>query len=39
MIVKKALIANGVDKTARVQTFEEGLPKFVTDMKNTFALL
>ena len=39
MMVKNALLANGVDKTARVQTFEEGLPKFVTDMKNTFALL
>ncbi|MEK7116561.1 MAG: FtsX-like permease family protein [Patescibacteria group bacterium] len=39
LIVKNALVSNGVDKTARVQTFEEGLPKFVTDMKNTFALL
>lgn len=39
LIVKNALVKNGVDKTARVQTFEEGLPKFVTDMKNTFALL
>jgi putative ABC transport system permease protein len=39
IMVKSALLANGADKTARVQTFEEGLPKFVTDMKNTFALL
>jgi ABC-type lipoprotein release transport system permease subunit len=39
IIVKNALIQSGVGKTARVQTFEEGLPKFVTDMKNTFALL
>ncbi len=38
-IVKDALIKNGVDKTAKVQTFEEGMPKFVTDMKDTFALL
>jgi putative ABC transport system permease protein len=39
LVVKNALIANGADKTARVQTFEEGLPKFVKDMKDTFALL
>jgi len=39
LIVKNALVQSGVEKTARVQTFEEGLPKFVTDMKDTFALL
>lgn len=39
MMVKNALLANGVDKTSRVQTFEEGLPKFVEDMRDTFALL
>ena len=39
LIVKNALVQSGVTKTARVQTFEEGLPKFVTDMKDTFALL
>jgi ABC-type antimicrobial peptide transport system permease subunit len=39
VMVKNALIANGAGKTARVETFEEGMPKFVTDMKNTFALL
>jgi ABC-type lipoprotein release transport system permease subunit len=38
-IVKDALIKNGVEATAKVQTFEEGMPKFVTDMKNTFAIL
>ncbi len=39
LIVKDALIKNGAGATAKVQTFEEGMPKFVTDMKNTFALL
>lgn len=39
MIVRNALVQSGVSKTAKVQTFEEGLPKFVTDMKDTFALL
>lgn len=38
-MVKKAMLANGIDQTSRVQTFEEGLPKFVKDMKDTFALL
>ena len=39
IFAKEALVKSGVERTARVQTFEEGLPKFVTDMKNTFALL
>lgn len=39
IMVKEALIKSGVGETAKVQTFEEGMPKFVTDMKNTFALL
>ena len=39
VVVKNALVKSGAGETARVQTFEEGLPKFVTDMKNTFALL
>lgn len=39
VVVKNALVQSGVEKTARVQTFEEGLPKFVTDMRDTFALL
>ncbi|MBN2094000.1 MAG: ABC transporter permease [Candidatus Zambryskibacteria bacterium] len=38
-LVKDALVKNGVDKTAKVQTFEEGMPKFVEDMINTFSLL
>lgn len=39
LMVKEALIRSGVGDTAKVQTFEEGMPKFVTDMKNTFAML
>jgi ABC-type lipoprotein release transport system permease subunit len=39
MIVKQAFLRNGIDRTARVQTFEEGLPKFVTDIRDTFAIL
>jgi putative ABC transport system permease protein len=36
---KEALLRSGVGEYARVQTFEEATPKFVQDMKNTFALL
>lgn len=36
---KTALLRSGVGEHARVQTFEEAEPKFVKDMKNTFALL
>ena len=36
---KAALIANDVDKLAKVQTFEDAQPKFLQDIKNTFALL
>jgi len=39
LFIKNALIKNGAEATAKVQTFEEGMPKFVTDMKNTFAIL
>jgi ABC-type lipoprotein release transport system permease subunit len=34
--VKEALIRSGVGKTARVQTAEDALPKFILDIKNTF---
>ncbi len=37
--IKSALIANGFDKYARIQTQEEAEPKFIKDMKKTFALL
>lgn len=39
MTVKDALIASGVGQYGKVQTFEEGMPKFLIDIKNTFALL
>ena len=38
-VVKEALIRSGVSETARVQTAEDALPKFVIDIKNTFAIL
>lgn len=37
--VKEILINNGIDKYAKIQTFEEGQPKFLQDIKDTFALL
>ncbi len=37
--VQRALIALGMDKLAKVETFEEAQPKFITDIKNTFDLL
>ena len=39
LLVKDSLVKSGVGATAKVQTFEESMPKFVTDMKNTFAIL
>lgn len=36
---KQALIANEVDKTAKVQTYIDAQPKFLKDIKATFALL
>ncbi len=38
-MVKQAFVRAGVDKSARVQTWEESLPKFLLDIKNTFGLL
>jgi putative ABC transport system permease protein len=37
--VRDVLINNGFDRYARIQTFDEAQPKFIIDMKNTFALL
>ena len=37
--VKASLVANGLDRFAKIQTFEESLPKFLIDIKNTFNLL
>lgn len=39
VIVKEALIRAGVSEFARVQTFEDAQPKFLKDIKATFALL
>lgn len=38
-VVKQALISAGVGDTARVQTSEEALPKFLKDIQATFGLL
>ncbi len=38
-IVKNALLNSGVGNTATVQVSEEALPKFLKDIKDTFALL
>jgi len=37
--VKNALVAGGIEQYAKIQTFEESLPKFLIDMKDTFNLL
>lgn len=37
--ITRRLRAGGVDDVAKVQTFEEAEPKFIKDMKATFALL
>ena len=36
---KEALVASGLSTYAKIQTYDEGKPKFVTDIKNTFNLL
>ncbi len=38
-VVKSALVASGLSEYAKIQTYEESLPKFLTDIKNTFDLL
>jgi ABC-type lipoprotein release transport system permease subunit len=38
-LVQKSLIASGLGAYAKIQTFEESVPKFLTDIKNTFNLL
>lgn len=37
--VKNALLLRGADKYSKVQTFEDAQPKFLKDIKDTFALL
>ena len=37
--MKESMIAGGLSEYAKIQTFEEGLPKFLIDIKATFSLL
>jgi len=37
--IKEAMLASGFGDFAKIQTFEEGVPKFLADIKNTFNLL
>ncbi|MEZ4104091.1 MAG: FtsX-like permease family protein [Candidatus Paceibacterota bacterium] len=37
--VKDSLVQSGLDRFAKIQTFEEGTPKFLADIKKTFNLL
>ncbi len=37
--VRTALNASGIEDLAKVETFEEAQPKFITDIKNTFDVL
>ncbi len=37
--VKQVLVDKGVEKIAKVQTWSEALPKFITDIRDAFALL
>ncbi len=37
--VKTAMVDSGLSALAKIQTYEEGVPKFLTDIKNTMNLL
>jgi putative ABC transport system permease protein len=37
--IKAALVAAGLGEQAKIQTFQEALPKFLIDIKNTFNVL
>lgn len=37
--IKESLVASGLHRNAKIQTFEEGTPKFLADIKKTFNLL
>ena len=39
VLVRDSLLRAGVGENARVQTADDAVPKFVTDIKNTFAIL
>lgn len=38
-VLKAALVQSGFESKAKIETFAEGTPKFLTDIKNTFNLL
>ncbi len=38
-VAKNAMLSAGAGQYAKVQTFEEGIPKFLKDIKDTFAIL
>jgi ABC-type lipoprotein release transport system permease subunit len=37
--VREAMVTSGLGELAKIQTYEEGIPKFLTDIKNTFNIL
>jgi ABC-type lipoprotein release transport system permease subunit len=37
--VKESLVESGLGELAEIKTYEENVPKFITDIKNTFDLL
>ncbi len=37
--IKASFIANGIDKLAKIKTYDEAKPKFITDIKETFNTL
>jgi ABC-type lipoprotein release transport system permease subunit len=37
--LKEDLVRGGVAELAKIQTYDEGKPKFITDIKNTFSIL
>lgn len=37
--LKAAMMSNGIDTLAKLQTYDEGKPKFITDIKSTFNTL
>lgn len=39
VLIKEVILKNDIARYAKVQTFEEAQPKFLDDIKNTFALL
>lgn len=39
LAVKTAMVASGLGDIAKIQTYEEGVPKFLKDIKNTFNVL